>query len=857
MRECKALEELIGPYLYGDLDEAEQAGVEAHLAAHPECRRLVAETRQALAAVPTRDPTEQELDQILLGTHAAIEALRPARGTRLRLLAAAGAVLLLLAGAIYLWPHLRPGPHVVVGPRQAPRPEVVQRGPVQPKRTPESARKPGPLRQPAIPQQKPTHRPAAPLQKIPTPAPLPAPEAGPSALAWLGEIVGKPQVCRAASALWLPAESKQPIAPGDQVRTGGNDRITVGLADGTRLALQPGTTLQLLAAKGRPAQARLISGQVETWVAPAAAPFRVSTPQGRAEATGTRFAVDTSRELTTVAVFDGRVVLANDQGRVALDPRSQVTVRAGEAPAQPVALERGPMINGAAGVVTDNFDGPILNRSLWILRNVDPGIQPVQKDGVLRLQGSTTGTGLRLDSGLATNYWPRQSFSISVEVMVPSESEVGPVLQLFDNSSGEDFRFTFAPNQGYATSGHAWSGETNFTTRQPFGDEATRFHTMRITYDADTSVCAADVDGQPVGSLRFRPEWFYLFLGVPLTEKSHAVDVVFDNFRMDLRGSLTLPRMEAPSQAPLAQHYPSPVLWLGPPDSWESVAVWAPYVIKQKDRYLTYYAGAQLTGGWMWSQVGLATSTDGIHWEKYAHNPVLTDAGEPCVLYDDFGEGRGPYYKMYYREYLKESRDKSVIALATSPDGLNWTRRGTVLGLEPSGERISCPNVLYQADGGATGDRYLLYYYTKEFTGDNWRIGVFLATSNDGVHFERRGPMVINGSRTSVDGLGIGEGQVLRIGGVYHMWFPAKSYDPRWRGSIAHAVSPDGFHWTKILDPLVLQGSGEPGDVFYAVNGLTVLEESGTLRLWFGTMPYELHGAWESLIGYAEYRLPP
>jgi sucrose-6-phosphate hydrolase SacC (GH32 family) len=356
-----------------------------------------------------------------------------------------------------------------------------------------------------------------------------------------------------------------------------------------------------------------------------------------------------------------------------------------------------------------------------------------------------------------------------------------------------------------------------------------------------------------VGSVQFRPEWLNFFMGVPLVESSYAADVRFDNFRMDLAGGTPPSRIKAPSRPPMATPHPVPVLWLGAPDTWESMAVYAPYVIKRGGRYLMYYVGNGRTGGWMWSCIGLATSTDGVHWTKFEGNPLLL-GGEPCVLYGDFGEGGEPYYKMYYRQYAEGTRDKSVIALATSADGIEWTPRGMVLDREPDGERVSDPNVLYQPDGGATGDRYLMYYWT--FVDKGPRIGVHLATSDDGVHFQRRGPVLTRGDSDSIDGFKGGGGSVLRINGVYHMWFGAHSYDPRWSGSIGHAVSPDGFHWTKTAGQLAVQGSGVPGDVFCTIGGRSVVRDGDTIRLWYSTGPYEVEGAWEKLIGYAEYRLP-
>ena len=91
MDRCKEIGHLIGPYLYGDLDEGERTRVEAHLASHPECQRRVAETRRSLSALPTRDPRPEELEAIVRGTQAAIHAMRPVRAMRLRWVAALAA----------------------------------------------------------------------------------------------------------------------------------------------------------------------------------------------------------------------------------------------------------------------------------------------------------------------------------------------------------------------------------------------------------------------------------------------------------------------------------------------------------------------------------------------------------------------------------------------------------------------------------------------------------------------------------------------------------------------------------------------------------------------------------------------
>ena len=103
------------------------------------------------------------------------------------------------------------------------------------------------------------------------------------------------------------------------------------------------------------------------------------------------------------------------------------------------------------------------------------------------------------------------------------------------------------------------------------------------------------------------------------------------------------------------------------------------------------------------SDIGYATSTDGISWTKQPGNPVLSAGPEgawdgekvadPNVLFD------GTTYHMWYA-----GNDGSgwQIGYATSTDGVTWTKSPSnpVLTTGSPGDRdegnISEPNVLYE-----------------------------------------------------------------------------------------------------------------------------------------------------------------
>ena len=81
-----------------------------------------------------------------------------------------------------------------------------------------------------------------------------------------------------------------------------------------------------------------------------------------------------------------------------------------------------------------------------------------------------------------------------------------------------------------------------------------------------------------------------------------------------------------------------PVLLPGSQREWDGKQVLAPHVIKTDSGYLMYYSGTDFRGD---SKIGLATSVDGIHWTKY-NDPGTNDASntesDPVLINDSSGD---------------------------------------------------------------------------------------------------------------------------------------------------------------------------------------------------------------------------
>jgi predicted GH43/DUF377 family glycosyl hydrolase len=121
----------------------------------------------------------------------------------------------------------------------------------------------------------------------------------------------------------------------------------------------------------------------------------------------------------------------------------------------------------------------------------------------------------------------------------------------------------------------------------------------------------------------------------------------------------------------------SPVLTLGSKGSWDNGSIYSPDVIWNGTMYLMYYVG---TGTNAYREIGLAFSGDGVNWRRYPQNPVLKFGPGfydswytrfPSVILDN-----GTYKMWYTGHTLTNTSAPWYIATdyATSADGIHWTK---------------------------------------------------------------------------------------------------------------------------------------------------------------------------------------
>jgi predicted GH43/DUF377 family glycosyl hydrolase len=252
----------------------------------------------------------------------------------------------------------------------------------------------------------------------------------------------------------------------------------------------------------------------------------------------------------------------------------------------------------------------------------------------------------------------------------------------------------------------------------------------------------------------------------------------------------------------------NPVLDVGAPGAWDDSRVVAGPVILESGVYRMWYTGWDGTVN-VHFQVGLATSSDGVNWTREATNPVLA-LGSPGT-WDDESVAQaavikdGGVYKMWY-----SGNDGSVgrIGYATSTDGISWNKdslNNPVL--EPDVGQWD-GNFAHMCTVIKDGSTYKMWYSGANDFMTSHRIGY--ATSTDGITWVKYAgnPVLEPVHAGTWDDVQVWFPYVVKEGSTYRMWYGGyDGYSTR----IGYATSLDGISWQVQDDNPVLDlgGSGE------------------------------------------------
>jgi len=217
--------------------------------------------------------------------------------------------------------------------------------------------------------------------------------------------------------------------------------------------------------------------------------------------------------------------------------------------------------------------------------------------------------------------------------------------------------------------------------------------------------------------------------------------------------------------------YPgNPIMLRGSRPSWESNSIYLPIVLIDDNQFIMFYSGYQLNDPIFIPAIGRATSPDGITWTKYEGNPILTSGSsgewdaEDIFMGPTLVDSSG--YKLWY-----EGNDgtNSRIGLATSQNGIDWEKYegNPVLDLGDSSKwddsEVARGAVLYHES------IYKMWYVGGD--GENLRLGY--ATSPDGINWTKyeENPVLDIGETGAWDDGVIWHSSVIFNGNTYEMWY--------------------------------------------------------------------------------------
>ena len=303
----------------------------------------------------------------------------------------------------------------------------------------------------------------------------------------------------------------------------------------------------------------------------------------------------------------------------------------------------------------------------------------------------------------------------------------------------------------------------------------------------------------------------------------------------------------------------NPVLVPGEPGAWDGGVVFLPKVVRSDDTIYLFYSATTGRGAEMGPPaIGLAASSDGLAFAKFADNPILEPDGDG---FDAYGVSEvvpffvGTQWVLLYNGRAEEGHGPGrSIGRAAAPDPKGpWEK-------DPS--PISTTGPVGAWDSGfvspncvvATNEGYVLYYSGGTSFDSEVPKRLGLATSPDGLvwtkyndpettetAFAESDPILELGPEASFDSLAAWEASVWRTDSGWAMIYegigPAESEIGR-ATQLGYATSSDGIDWQKCHENPILQRGIEPLAESFGVEVPSVVGIDDITYLYYG---YGLH----------------
>ncbi len=283
--------------------------------------------------------------------------------------------------------------------------------------------------------------------------------------------------------------------------------------------------------------------------------------------------------------------------------------------------------------------------------------------------------------------------------------------------------------------------------------------------------------------------------------------------------------------------------WVRPPENpvlpssqsgWDSRYAWAPSVIFRDGVYHLWYSGWSGSGG---SDIGYATSLDGIHWDRCPSNPVINGSVMPWTG----GTVRVPAVTLIIDRYVMIFgthnaggwQSHSYFGIAASVDGVSWNVwLDPILSAGPAGswDETSLSQTSSIVEWGG---RYWIWY--SGYGSMGWGIGA--AYSDDLITWEKSesNPVFLPSTPGQWDGYSVEFPEVFTKNHRLEMWYAGQvSFGNRLCIGIAH--SSDGITWERSdWNPVFEPSQGSGWDSYRIISPAPIIM-GDQVKMWYSAV---------------------
>lgn len=258
-------------------------------------------------------------------------------------------------------------------------------------------------------------------------------------------------------------------------------------------------------------------------------------------------------------------------------------------------------------------------------------------------------------------------------------------------------------------------------------------------------------------------------------------------------------------------------------DTFYSVFVANPDILEYGDKLLYYFRGQDENGH---DRIGLAVSKkekfDGVTWEKIYPEPVVSVSSDPSapdskhVLDPASVVWNGKVY-LYYTAYCEENGEGSI-CLATSSDGVHFEKSP----FNPIVRQAYAPEVVVK-DGK-------LHLFYQRWTQDEVRKSVFCVCTGEGEHFDFTNEQRLFSAPSGC--VSVSTNRILHEGEWYYDFCGKCKRFKDYPETIGIARSRDLLHWEFSTRDVLTRGeagSWDEGALWFA----TVYRKDDVYYMWY------------------------